>query len=82
VEYRLRNPQETQAIATQYLNLKILPDENLKLFSLEENKALFNIQDENSIYAVTQRTSEYLISIGVLAQQLDPLELIDPAFLP
>ncbi len=82
VEYRLRNPQETQAIATQYLNLKILPDENLKVFSLEENKALFNIQDENSIYAVTQRTSEYLISIGVLAQQLDPLELIDPAFLP
>jgi NitT/TauT family transport system substrate-binding protein len=85
VEYRLQNPQETQAIAAKYLGIRIedVPlDDNLKILSLEENRTLFEIQEENSIYAVTRRTSEYLISIGALAQQIDPLELIDPTYLP
>jgi NitT/TauT family transport system substrate-binding protein len=85
VEYRLQNPQETQTIAAKYLGINIEDislDDNLKILSLKENRALFEIQEENSIYAVTRRTSEYLISIGALAQQIDPLELIDPTYLP
>ena len=85
VDYRLQNPEETQAIAAKYLGVgieEILPDENLTILTLEDNKALFNLQNPNSVYAVTKITSDYLISIGALAQQIDLLELLDPAYLP
>ena len=77
VDYRLQNPEETQAIAAKYLGVgieEVLPDENLTILTLEDNKALFNIQNPNSVYAVTKITSDYLISIGALAQQIDLLE--------
>ncbi len=85
VEYRQQNQQETRAIAAKYLDVdieKIQVDDNMTLLSLEENKAMFDVQKEDSIYVVTKRTSEYLISIGAIAQQFDPLELIDPDYLP
>ncbi len=85
VDYRLQNPEETQAIAAKYLGVgieEVLPDENLTILTLEDNKALFNLQNPNSVYAVTKITSDYLISIGSLAQQIDLLELLDPAYLP
>jgi NitT/TauT family transport system substrate-binding protein len=85
VDYRLENPQETQAIAAKYLGLSIEDvsiDDNLKILSLEENKAMFDPQKDSSVYAITRRTSDYLISIGSLAQQIDPLVLIDPGYLP
>jgi hypothetical protein len=43
---------------------------------------MFDVQNENSIYAVTKLTSDFLISIGAVAQQINPLELIDPDYLP
>ena len=85
VDYRIQNPQETRSIAAKYLGVNIEdvpPDDSLKLLTLEENKALFELDEENSIYDVTRRTSDYLISIGALAQQIDPLELLNPDFLP
>ena len=85
VDYRLQNPEETQAIAAKYLGVgieEVLPDENLTILTLEDNKALFNLQNPNSVYTVTKITSDYLISIGALAQQIDLLELLDPAYLP
>lgn len=85
VDYRLQNPEETQAIAAKYLGVgieEVLPDENLTILTLEDNKALFNLQNPNSVYAITKITSDYLISIGSLAQQIDLLELLDPAYLP
>ena len=85
VEYRLQNPEETRAIAAKYLGLsveEVQPDDNLAILTLEDNKTLFDVQQENSIYSTTRVTSDYLISIGALAQQIDLLELIDPDYLP
>ncbi|MBI5354274.1 MAG: ABC transporter substrate-binding protein [Chloroflexi bacterium] len=85
VDYRLLNPEETQAIAAKYLNVDIndIPvDDNLKILSLDENKSMFNPKGENSVFTTLRLTSDYLISIGALAQQINPLELLDPSYLP
>ena len=85
VDYRLQHPEETQAIAAKYLRVsveKIQSDDNLKILTLDDNKKLFNLQEDNSIYAITKITSDYLISIGAAAQQIDSLELLDPDYLP
>jgi NitT/TauT family transport system substrate-binding protein len=85
VEYRLKNPEETRAIAAKYLGIsveEIQPDENLKILTLEDNKKIFSISEANSIYSITKTTTDYLISIGAMAQEIDPLELLDPSFLP
>ena len=85
VEYRLQNPEETRAIAAKYLGVtvnEVQPDDNLKILTLEDNRAIFDLQDANSIYSITKTTSDYLISIGTITQMIDPLELLDPEFLP
>lgn len=85
VDYRQQHPEETQAIAAKYLRIsveKIQSDDNLKILTLDDNKKLFNLQEDNSIYAITKITSDYLISIGAAAQQIDSLELLDPDYLP
>jgi NitT/TauT family transport system substrate-binding protein len=85
VEYRSQNPALARSIIANFLGRdieNIQPDDNLKILTLDDNKALFNIQSKNSVYAITKRTSDYLISIGTLTQQVDPLELLDPTYLP
>jgi NitT/TauT family transport system substrate-binding protein len=85
VDYRLKNPEETRSIAAKYIGLEIADDSvdnNLKVLTLNDNKALFETRNDRSIYTVTRRTSDYLISIGVLPQQVDLLELLDPIYLP
>ena len=85
VDYRLKNQEETRAIAAKYLHLNIeevQPDNNLKILNLNENKKLFNLQEAISIYTITNITTDYLISIGALAQQIDTQTLIDPSYLP
>lgn len=85
VDYREKNPDQTSSIIAKYLGLKVeevQPDGNLNILTLDDNKVLFDIQSENSIYATTKRTSDYLISIGAVIQQADPLELLDPGYLP
>lgn len=85
VEYRQQNPEETRAIAAKYLGVtvnEVQPDDNLKILTLEDNRAIFDLQDANSIYSITKTTSDYLISIGTITQMIDPLELLDPEFLP
>jgi NitT/TauT family transport system substrate-binding protein len=85
VEYRMQHQGETRDIAAKYLGVspeEVLPDDNLKIHTLDDNKMLFNIQEANSIFSITNVTSAYLISIGVSTQQIDPLELLDPAYLP
>lgn len=85
LEYRMQHQGETRDIAARHLGIsaeEIRPDEHLKMFTLLDNKTLFNIQDANSIYSITKITSDYLISIGAMAEEIDPLELLDPAYLP
>lgn len=85
VNYRLENPEETRSIAAKYLGVSInevQPDDNLKILTLDDNKAIFDLQSENSIYAITKITSDYLISIGTITRVIDPLELLDPDYLP
>jgi NitT/TauT family transport system substrate-binding protein len=85
VEYRMQSQGETRDIAAKYLgkNAKDVPtDDHLKLFTVDDNKSLFDIQTANSIYALTRTTSNYLISSGVLAEEIDPLKLLDPTYLP
>lgn len=85
VEYRQKNPELTRSIIANYLGVSIeevQSDDNLKILTLDDNKALFNIQSETSIFSITKRTSDYLISIGALTQQTDPLELLDDKYLP
>jgi NitT/TauT family transport system substrate-binding protein len=85
VEYRLQHQGETRDIAAKYLGVDaedIQPDDNQRLYTVEDNKKLFNINEENSIYAITNVTSDYLISIGTITQSTDPLELLDPSYLP
>jgi NitT/TauT family transport system substrate-binding protein len=84
VEYRLQHEGETRDIAAKYLGISaedVQPDNNLRLYTLDDNKALFDIQKANSIYSITKITSDYLISIGVVANEIDPLELLDPGYL-
>jgi NitT/TauT family transport system substrate-binding protein len=85
VEYRLQHQGETRDIAAKYLGINsnaVRTDDNLKIFTVEDNKTLFDIKTVNSIYSTTKITSDYLISSGVMAEEVDPLELLDPAFLP
>ena len=85
VEYRMQHQGETRDIAAKYLGIspdEVQPDDNLGIYNLDDNKRLFDIQQANSIYSVTNITSAYLTSIGVLTQQVDQLELIDPSHLP
>lgn len=85
INYRLQNPELTRSLVADYLGVSIQevqPDNNLKIFTLNDNKAFFNIQGENSIFAVTKNTSDFLISIGAIAQMVDPLELLDPTYMP
>lgn len=85
VEYRLLNPEETQAIAAKYLKVDvndIAVNDNVKILTLEENKIMFNPKGENSVFATLRITSDYLISIGSLAQKINPLEILDPSYLP
>lgn len=85
VDYRLKNQEETRAIAAKYLHLNIeevQPDNNLKILNLNDNKKLFNLQEAISIYTITNITTDYLISIGALAQQIDTQTLLDPSYLP
>lgn len=85
VQYRQENPELARSIIADFLGSSIeevQPDDNLKILTLEDNKALFDIQSEKSIYAITKRTSDYLISIGSVIEQIDPLELLDPTYLP
>ncbi len=85
VDYRQKNPELTRSIVAGYLGNSIeevQSDDNLKILTLDDNKSIFNIQNKNSAYEITKRTSEYLISIGALTQQTDPLELLDPGYLP
>jgi NitT/TauT family transport system substrate-binding protein len=83
--YRLQHEGETRDLAAKYLGIsaeKIRRDDHLKLYTLDDNRTLFNMQAANSIYSITKIISDYLISSGVMAEQIDPLELLDPAYLP
>jgi NitT/TauT family transport system substrate-binding protein len=85
VEYRLQHQGETRDIAAKYLGMSaedVRPDDNQRLYSVKDNKNLFDINEANSIYAITNITSDYLISIGTITQSTDPLELLDPSYLP
>ncbi|MBI5951229.1 MAG: ABC transporter substrate-binding protein [Chloroflexi bacterium] len=85
VEYRLQHQGETRDIAAKYLGVSaedVQPDDNQRLYTVADNKNLFNINEANSIYAITNITSDYLISIGTITQLTDPLELLDPSYLP
>lgn len=85
VDYRLQNPQETRSIAAKYLGIafeEVQPDDNLKIFTLADNKSFFNVENKKSIYAVSKTTSDYFISIGIMANKVDLLELLDPKYLP
>ena len=85
VNYRLQDPESTRSIAADALGMsmeEVQSDNNLEIFTMDDNKAFFNIQGENSIFAITKTASDYLISIGAIAQMVDPLELLDPTYLP
>ena len=85
VEYRLQHQGETRDIAAKYLGINakdVRTDDNLKILTVEDNKTLFDIKTVNSIYSTTKITSDYLISSGVMAEEVDPLELLAPSFLP
>jgi hypothetical protein len=85
VEYRIQREGETRDIAAKYIgiNSKNVPtDIHLKLYTVGDNKSLFDIKTVNSIYSITKVTSDYLVSNGVMAEQINPLELLDPAYLP
>jgi len=85
VEYRLQHEGETRDIAAKYLGTNssnIRPDANLKLLTNKDNKTMFNIKEKSSIYSITNTTSDYLIGIGVITSQIDPLQLLDPSYLP
>ena len=85
VEYRLQHEGETRDIAAKYLGTSannVRPDANLKLLTNKDNKTMFNIKEKGSIYSITNTTSDYLIRIGVITSQIDPLQLLDPSYLP
>jgi NitT/TauT family transport system substrate-binding protein len=85
VEYRLQREGETREIAARYLNMsaeQVEPDDNLKLFTLNDNKTFLDVHQANSIYQIANTTSEYLVTIGTLTDLTDPLEFISPDFLP
>jgi NitT/TauT family transport system substrate-binding protein len=85
VEYRQQHQGETRDIAARYLGIsaeEVQPDDHLRIYTPADNKTLFNIQEANSIYSITKITSDYLISIGAMAEEIDLLELLDPNYLP
>jgi NitT/TauT family transport system substrate-binding protein len=85
VDFRQKYPDKAALIIAKYLGMsvdKVQPDNNLKIFNLDDNKNIFDIKNSNSIYSTTKRTNDYLISTGALIQQTNLLELLDPAHLP
>jgi NitT/TauT family transport system substrate-binding protein len=85
VEYRLQHEGEARDIAAKYLGIspeEVKPDNNLRMFTLDDNKLLFDIKKPNSVYSTSKITSDYLISSGAVAEEINLLELLDPAYLP
>ena len=85
VGIRLQQEGQTRDIAAKYLGINakdVRTDDHLKLYTAGDNKTLFDIKTVNSIYTITKITSDYLISSGVLTEKINPLELLDPAYLP
>jgi len=85
LEYRMQHEGETRDIAAKYMGINaedVQPDNNVNLYTINDNKELFDIQKEESIYSITKITSDYLISIGVVVEEIDPLKLLDASYLP
>jgi len=85
VGYRLQHAGETRDLAAKYIGIntnEVPRDDNLRIFAVSDNKSLFDIKSPNSLYSTTKVTSDYLILSGLLAEKVDPLELLDPSYLP
>jgi len=85
VGYRLQHTGETRDLAAKYIGIntnEVPRDDNLRIFAVSDNKSLFDIKSPNSLYSTTKVTSDYLILSGLLAEKVDPLELLDPSYLP
>jgi NitT/TauT family transport system substrate-binding protein len=85
LEYRMQNQGESRKIAANYLGISpddIKPNDTVKIYTADDNKSIFDIKKADSIYSITKITSDYLISIGTLIEEADPLELLDPSYLP
>jgi NitT/TauT family transport system substrate-binding protein len=84
-EYRQQHAGETRDLAAKYIGVKandVPRDDKLRMFSVADNKSLFDIRTPNSIYSTTRITSNYMVLSGLLSEKIDPLELLDPSYLP
>ncbi|GAB4541113.1 MAG: aliphatic sulfonate ABC transporter substrate-binding protein [Anaerolineales bacterium] len=86
VNYRLANPEETQQIAAQTLNLPaqdIVMDPNLKIFTYEDNVLSYADDQDSpaSIYGIAKKTAEYLLASGTIASMPDIESILTPKFL-
>jgi NitT/TauT family transport system substrate-binding protein len=83
--YRMQHVGETRDVAAKYLSAsaqEIQPDDDQKLYNIEDNKRLFDANQTDSVFSITKVTADYLISIGALIQPVDTNELLDPSYLP
>jgi NitT/TauT family transport system substrate-binding protein len=87
VDYRLANPEKSRQLIADYMKIpvdQIVPDDNLKLYTLADNQSFFKRQgsDQRSdINKAAESIAEYFIRSGILTGNPDFNELFDPSFL-
>ncbi len=87
VEFRQKNPEQAQQIIADYFGLpinNIIPDEALKILTLQENYEIFETGTgtKRSIYQTARLNADFLVRMGVLSNQPKLETLLTPAYLP
>ena len=87
VDYRLANPEKSRQLIADYMKIpldQIVPDDNLKLYTLADNQALFTRQgaaQRSDIIKAAESIAEYFVRSGILTGNPNFNELFDPSFL-
>jgi len=87
VEFRSQNPAQARQMIADYFGTSIdniLPDEALKILTLEDNYEIFKTEagTMRSIYQTARLNADFLVRMGVLSTQPELETLLSPAYLP
>jgi NitT/TauT family transport system substrate-binding protein len=87
VDYRLANPEKSRQLIADYMKIpldQIVPDDNLKLYTLADNSTLFAQQasgQRSEINKAAEVIADFFLRSGILTNKPNYKELFDPSFL-
>jgi NitT/TauT family transport system substrate-binding protein len=87
VEYRLANPEKSRQLIADYMKIQadqIIPDDNLKLYTLTENNELYAQKEAGQPSEITQiaaTVADFFVRSGILTGIPDFKTFLDPSYL-